>query len=161
MIKQNRQDAERLLERIVREKGEDKTAHCNYSTLEDNDKGFEFVGGKWVTADNTPIPESYEVAPICIVGCAVFEIGGVESLINMPMDTVASNVGHVKHLFDDAAVRYLNAAQWIQDHKGTWGEALAVANSVPDEVLVKNGGALELYDLLKPKLDELRASKKG
>lgn len=161
MVKQNRQDAERLLERIVREKGEDTTAYCQYSSLE-TEPGFLFEEGKWVDEHGT-LPE--EVRPICIVGCAVFEVGGVESLFKMPSDTTAGNVEEVKNLFDEAATNYLNAAQWIQDHEGTWGEALEIANALSDEELREAAKddiwGDNLKALLKTKLKDLRDSKKG
>lgn len=175
MIKQNRQDAERLLELIVREK-EDTVSQCVYSTIEvavdkkwNYDADYNHSVIDWNEEEQhwkfkAEPPADFEIAPVCIVGHVLFALLGEEGLMQAKPENVATDVPIVLDNFDEAAVNYLATAQWYQDHGSNWGEAVMLANSMDDKEHAKaheknENGHANPYRLLAAYRDVYRSSK--
>lgn len=77
------------------------------------------------------------IAPLCIVGQAVYHLvgeDGVKKVMEDGWGTYAQHLAELLHdagvaTFTDSAIEVLGRAQYLQDNGDTWGEAIAEAES--------------------------------
>jgi hypothetical protein len=109
-----------VLEKVVNgaADGPATTAECYYSI-----EGMDHSRAQRAELDT--------LTPMCIVGCAVFEVAGVEGLRGMTESEMANSDANRPYLlelgFTPEAVVLLDVAQGVQDEGRNWGEALEEA----------------------------------